>query len=230
MINLSLVIPCYNEAQNIFNLINELILNLENITYEIIIIDDNSTDESKAIYDKIDNDNINIYFNKRNMGQSFSIYKGVKLSSYNTIVTLDGDGQNDPKDIKNLIENYFNNFEIKLVSGIRVNRKDTFSKIIASKIANKIRALILKDHCPDTGCSLKIFEKKIFLRFKYFDGIHRFIPSLFEGFGYKVKYINVNHRKRLKGKSNYNNTQRLFKGIYDIIRVRNILNSVNKNL
>ena len=84
------------------------------------------------------------------MGQSFSIYKGVKLSSYNTIVTLDGDGQNDPKDIKNLIENYFNNFEIKLVSGIRVNRKDTFSKIIASKIANKIRALILKDHCPDT--------------------------------------------------------------------------------
>ena len=100
MNRLSVIIPCYNEAQNISNLINELILNLENITYEIIIIDDNSTDESKAIYDKIDNDNINIYFNKRNMGQSFSIYKGVKLSSYNTIVTLDGDGQNDPKDIK----------------------------------------------------------------------------------------------------------------------------------
>ena len=110
-----------------------------------------------------------------------------------------------------------------MVSGIRVNRKDSSIKIISSKIANYVRKKILNDNCNDTGCSLKLFKKKIFLQIPYFNGLHRFIPSFFEGLGYKVKYVNVRHRKRLKGKSKYGTLNRLFNGIYNIILVKKII-------
>lgn len=227
----SIIIPCFNESENIFKLVQEILDEIKSrYIFEIIIVDDCSTDQSKKVYSKFSfEENINILYNKKNMGQSYSLRKGMLSSKYETVLTIDGDGQNNPKDIPDLIEKYFSDNFLLLVSGIRIERKDSLSKIIASKLANTIRSTILRDTCKDTGCSLKVFNKKIFLDFEYFNGIHRFIPSLFEGYGHKVHYINVNHRKRLKGKSNYNNTQRLFKGINDIIRVRKILNSANKN-
>ena len=110
-----------------------------------------------------------------------------------------------------------------LVGGIRKKRQDSLTKILSSRVANKIRSMIFNDGCNDTGCSLKIFDKQIFLKFPFFSGIHRFLPSLFTGYGYRTFFIDVDHRLRIKGSSNYGTLDRLFRGIIDIIKVRKII-------
>ena len=161
--------------------------------------------------------------------QSKSLLTGIKSANFNDIVTIDGDGQNNPKDILNLTNIYFLNQNLNLVGGIRKNRKDNFTKIISSKIANKVRGFILKDNCKDTGCSLKIFNKSVFLSFPFFDGIHRFLPALFAGYGKKMIFIDVDHRHRGSGVSKYDTFGRLFKGIRDIIKVVIILKKIKRN-
>ena len=225
----SVVIPVYNESTNILNLCNELTEVLKNIDHEIIIIDDCSTDDTHYKLKKINNDIIKIITNKKNRGQSFSIFTGIKVALNETIVTIDGDGQNDPKDILKLASCYFENEKISLVGGVRIKRKDTKLKIISSIIANKVRSFILKDQCPDTGCGLKIFEKKVTLKFPFFDGIHRFLPALFTGVNAQTKFIYVNHRPRIYGISKYNTFGRLIRGIIDIFKVKNIIKNLNKN-
>ena len=167
---------------------------------------------------KIKDFNFKIICNEINVGQSKSIEIGIKAAKSNTIVTIDGDGQNIPIDIIKIADLYFRSTEIKLVSGIRLKRKDNVIKLISSKLANAVRRFILKDKCNDTGCSLKIFDKQIFLSFPFFDGIHRFIPAFFVRNNFNVKYINVGHRPRLKGKSKYGTKDRLTKGVMDLIR------------
>ena len=221
----SVIIPVYNEEENLLQLVDEIKDSLSDTkNYEIIFINDASTDNTFEILKNIKDSKITILNNKINRGQSFSISYGIKKSFFNTIITIDGDGQNDPKDIPNLLKHYLSSDSIKLVGGIRLVRKDNFLKIISSKIANYLRSRILKDNCSDTGCSLKIFDKQIFLNFPYFDGIHRFLPGLFSGYGFKTKFINVNHRSRKYGFSKYGTVNRLFKGIRDIIKVKKILN------
>lgn len=225
MNSFSIVIPVYNESKNIVTLINE-IESAINYTdqYEIIIVNDCSTDNTHDILKQYKNNKkFKILDNKINKGQSSSIFRGIQKSLYDTIVTIDGDCQNDSNDIKNLYDVFFTSDNIKLVSGIRKNRKDSVLKIYSSKIANYFRDLILRDGCKDTGCSLKIFDKKIFLEFPFFNGIHRFLPSLYVGFGYKVIYINVHHRKRLHGKSKYGTFKRLINGVRDILHVRRVI-------
>ena len=141
---------------------------------------------------------------------------------------MDSDGQNNPIDIPNLLNNFFAENNVSLISGIRYKRKDNFIKIASSKIANKVRSYILNDNCSDTGCSLKVFDKNKFLEFPFFDGIHRFLPALFNGYGYKVLFINVEHRARMSGKSKYGTIDRLFKGIFDLIKVNNIIKNYAK--
>ncbi len=225
----SIVIPLFNEEKNITSLIPEILDNISIYNnYEIILINDASTDETLNTIRKIKNNSIKIINNLNNKGQSYSIHKGIENSKNNIIITFDGDGQNDPNDIPKLLEIYISNSEIKLIGGIRKNRKDTIIKKVSSRIANTIRSIILKDNCKDTGCSLKIFDKKIFLSFPYFDGIHRFLPALFKGYGYKTKFINVNHRTRKYGISKYGTLNRLFIGIRDILKVNRMLK--NKKL
>ncbi len=220
----SIVIPLFNESQNIKFLIEEINFSLKDFQeFEIILINDNSIDNTLDIIKKINYKNIKILNNKNNKGQSFSIHKGIKHSLNNIIVTIDGDGQNDPSDISKLIKLYLQKDNIKLVGGIRLKRKDNYIKIISSKIANFTRSKILNDECMDTGCSLKVFNRDIFLSFPYFDGIHRFLPALFKGYGYETKFIEVNHRTRKYGKSNYGTYDRLIRGIRDINRVKRIL-------
>ena len=218
----SIIIPCFNEAENIPSLLNEINQELIDFEYEIIIIDDKSTDNSIEIIKK-NNHNIKVLENKFNKGQSFCISKGVKISNSNTIVTIDCDGQNNPADIKKLFLIYKKNKTVKLVGGIRNKRIDNFTKIISSKIANSIRSKILNDQCKDTGCSLKIFDRDIFLNFPYFNGIHRFLPALFKGYGHITIFIEVNHRKRKYGVSKYGTINRLFIGIRDILIVKKII-------
>ncbi len=182
---------------------------------------DNSLNEIK----KLNNNYVKCVNNNKNLGQSFSIIKGIELSSYDTIVTLDGDLQNDPKDIMSLVNTFFNE-KMCLVGGIRNKRKDSFFKIFASKFANKIRMIILNDNCNDTGCSLKVFSKSIFLKIPKFNGIHRFLPALFKSFNCKIKFINVSHRPRIHGSSKYGNILRLFQGIRDIFKVMLIIRKI----
>ena len=226
----SIVVPLFNESENIIPLLKEIELSLKEYdNYEIVLINDSSTDNTAKIISNIKNKSIKIINNKNNKGQSYSIYKGIQLSLNETIITLDGDGQNDPRDIPKLLNLYFVNDKIKLVGGIRKKRQDSYIKIYSSKIANYVRSKILSDNCKDTGCSLKVFSKNIFLKFPYFDGMHRFLPALFSGFGYKTFFLEVDHRKRKKGFSKYGTFDRLYKGIIDIRKVINILKE-NKDI
>ena len=226
MEKVSIVIPVYNEQENIEILINE-IMNISVIDFisEIIIVNDHSSDNSINIILKLQSifNKIKLINHEHNCGQSKSIHTGISHATTNTIITLDGDLQNNPSDIQELMKIYFSDINIKLVSGIRIKRKDSLSKILSSKIANFIRSRYLSDNCKDTGCSLKVFDKDIFLSFPYFDGIHRFLPALFNGYGYKTKYVTVNHRKRKFGVSKYDNLKRLYRGVADMVRVNKII-------
>lgn len=230
MHKVSICIPIFNEEQNIDPLFedifgSELYLNVD----EIIFIDDKSTDKSLHKINKISEfyNKVRVISLPRNKGQSYCLYTAIKKSKNDVVASIDGDCQNPPKELLKLIKIYFdeNNIkkQIKLVAGIRIKRQDSLGKIYASFFANKMRQIILKDNCSDTGCSLKVFDKKIFLKNNFFDGIHRFIPSLFEGRKYNVKYINVDHKKRKYGKTKYNNITRLIWGIRDILKVRKII-------
>ena len=231
MIAFSLIIPVFNEGKNITNLVYEIYDSLKNYKdFEVILVNDYSNDNTLLEIDALkSNFPIKIINNKKNYGQSYSIKEGISKSKHDIIITIDGDGQNNPKDIPSLLKVYFNNNQIKLVGGIRNKRKDSNIKLISSKIANTIRSNILKDNCQDTGCSLKVFDKRIFLNFPFFDGIHRFLPALFKGYGYKTTFINVDHRPRLYGRSNYGTVGRLFKGLLDLIRVAIIVKKFKRN-
>lgn len=220
----SIVIPCFNESSNIPNLLNEIKYELSEFNYEIIIVDDYSSDNSVEVIKKFDN-NIVIIENYSNQGQSFSISEGVKCSKSNTIITLDCDGQNNPKDIKKLFSIYKNNSDIKLVGGLRLRRIDSYVKIFSSKVANAIRKFFLKDDCIDSGCGLKVFDKEIFLRLPFFNGIHRFLPALYKGKNCSTHFTSVDHRARKFGNSKYGTMKRAFNGIIDLIKVYYIIKS-----
>ena len=232
----SIVIPIFNEQENIKLLYQEIVNSIDkNIyEYEVNFVDDKSTDGSFDILDKLrkENNNVNLIENKKNYGQSFALKNGILNSRYSAILTIDGDGQNNPKDIEK-ITNIFFSSDYKLVGGLRLKRMDNIVKIFSSKIANLIRSKIFKDNCRDTGCSLKIFDKLIFLQFIFFNGIHRFLPALFTGLGYQTRFIEVDHRPRLFGISKYGTFKRLYMGVYDIYRVLKIIKTLksktNKN-
>jgi len=227
---ISIIIPIYNESENIFRLIDEIYSYLnKKYQFEIIIINDHSTDNFLELFEKKNYNNVFLFNNDKNLGQSKSLQIGILKSRFDDILTIDGDGQNNPIDILKLLDIYNkNNFD--LVSGIRVKRQDSLIKIISSKIANKIRSFILKDNCPDTGCALKIFKKGCFLSVPYFNGIHRFIPALFIGYGYKVFYVSVDHRIRKFGKSKYGIFLRLLRGIKDMYKVSKIIKKKKHNV
>ncbi len=231
MDNFSIIIPIFNEGKNIEKLLIEIYENLYNFNnFEVIVVNDGSTDDTKLILKKLkDKHQINIIDLNKNYGQSFAIREGVLKAKNNIIITIDGDGQNNPADIKKLLLFFINEKIFSLVGGIRIKRKDSLIKIFSSKIANFIRNLILKDECPDTGCSLKVFDKNIFLSFPFFDGMHRFLPALFKGFGKKNHFIYVDHRSREFGISKYDTFRRGIRGIRDLIKVVKIIKKFKRN-
>ena len=220
--DISIVIPVYNEQDNIIQLIKEVRATLEKkINYEIIIVDDGSDDNTYEAVNKIkkNNKNITIISHKKNYGQSIGIRTGIIEANSEYIVTLDGDGQNDPRDILKLIKSFDTKVSFMMVIGNRVNRIDSIAKKVASRLAFQIRRLLLKDTTPDTGCAIKLFRKKDFLQLPFFNHIHRFLPFLFNTFGGKVISIPVNHRSRISGISKYSNFQRFLVGINDLYGV-----------
>ena len=222
--DISIVIPIYNEQDNIIQLIKEVRAALEKkINYEIIIVDDGSDDNTYEAVNKIkkNNKNITIISHIKNYGQSVGLRTGITEANSEYIVTLDGDGQNDPADIPKLLEafNAADDRAYRMVTGHRVNRRDSLSKRIGSRLANWVRSRLLNDANPDTGCALKLFEREMFLRLPYFDHMHRFLPALAKRAGCHVTVVPVNHRGRLHGQSKYSNFGRLIVGIPDLLGV-----------
>lgn len=234
---ISIVIPVFNEGKNIINLIDEIEKVMKNIiAFEILVVDDGSTDNTyKQILKKMKIfKDVKILKHNKNYGQSISLRTGIVQAKHNYIVTLDGDGQNNPKDITKIIKIYNNKKPFLLVIGNRVKRNDTKMRRLASRAAYVIRKVILKDNTPDTGCAIKMFRKKDFLLLPFFNHIHRFLPILFKAYGGEVISIPVDHRNRMSGISKYSNLQRATVGIYDLfgvlwLRKRSLMPSLYKN-
>ena len=217
MISLSFVIPVYNEALNVEKEHQEIVdvCKAEGYASEIIFIDDGSTDETLHTLKQLSP--IKIISMRKNFGQTAALNAGIEHSEYKYIVIMDGDLQNDPRDIPKMIR-HLNENDLDVVSGWRDQRKDRASKRIVSRGANLLRKLLLKDGIHDSGCSFKIFKKKCFENVKLYGEMHRFIPAILKIKGFRVGEVKVNHRPRIAGKTKYN-WKRTVKGFVDIISV-----------
>ena len=219
--SLSVVVPVRNEEYNVADLISEIRKSLKNkINYEIIYVDDGSTDQT---YKNLINlqktyKELRVVRHQKSCGQSTAVRTGVKHAKFNWIATLDGDGQNNPDDIPQLLNALKEGVE--LVGGNRRHsRRDTWIKRISSVIANSVRSWMLQDDTPDTGCGLKLFSRDAFLDLPYFDHMHRFLPALIKRRGGLIESVPVSHRQRAHGQSNYGTIDRLLVGIVDIFGV-----------
>ncbi|MBS0279863.1 MAG: glycosyltransferase family 2 protein [Proteobacteria bacterium] len=219
----SVVVPVKDEAGNVAALAREIAAALAHEPdHEIIFVDDGSTDGTTQILTGLKDEiaGFRPLRHHRNLGQSRGIDTGVKAAKGEIIVTLDGDGQNDPADIPTLLAKLRANPALGMVSGVRVKRQDTASRRIASKLGNRFRNAMLGDGATDTGCGIKAFYRAAFLELPYFDHMHRYLIALVQRHGWKVDYAPVNHRPRLAGRSKYTNLGRTLVSIHDMLGVR----------
>lgn len=223
---ISVIIPVLNEEENVVPLLEEISFAAQTIPIsEIIFVDDGSGDNTYKILraKRAEHVYLRVIKHKNTSGQSAALWTGIKAAGNDLIVTLDGDGQNDPADIKLLYEKYkkftANHAKVMIV-GERKKRHDTWIRRVSSRIANGIRSKMLSDQTHDTGCSLKFFKRQDFLNLPYFDHMHRFLPALMMRDGVQLLHVGVSHRPRQSGKSKYGTLDRLFVGIVDLFGVR----------
>ncbi|WP_426418033.1 glycosyltransferase family 2 protein [Bradyrhizobium genosp. A] len=220
--SVSIVVPVRNEADNIAPLIEEITAALDGRwAYEIIYVNDGSTDATGERLAAImaQRDNLRQLRHARSGGQSAAVRSGVRAARGAIVATLDGDGQNNPAFLPDLIAAVQKGANIGLAAGQRVGRKDTGFKKFQSRVANKVRNAILQDGTRDTGCGLKAFRREVFLTMPYFDGLHRFLPALVRREGFDIAYVDVIDRPRHSGVSNYGFFDRLWIGIMDLAGV-----------
>jgi glycosyltransferase involved in cell wall biosynthesis len=220
---LSVVVPVKDEAENAAPLAREIARALAGgPAHEIIFVDDGSSDatatELTALRTEIPQ--LRVLRHARNLGQSRGVRSGVTAAKGDVIVTLDGDGQNDPADIPRLLVALRNDPGLAMVSGVRVKRKDTASRRLASRLGNGFRNFLLKDGATDTGCGLKAFRREAYLGLPYFDHQHRFLIALMRREGHGVGFVPVGHRPRGTGRSKYTNFGRMMVSIADLLGVR----------
>lgn len=218
---ISVVIPVFNEDENISILSSAIHTAMSDIgySYECIFVDDGSTDESHKEMKRVceENDNFRIVRLKDNCGQTAALDAGFKASRGKYIVMMDADLQNDPFDIPLLIVN-IDGYD--MVYGWRFKRQDPLIKIVSGKVANYIRNKLTSENIKDTGCSLKIFRRECLNKIRLYNGMHRFLPTLFKMEGFSVKEVRVKHNPRVFGKSKYNVRNRIFKSFLDLLAVR----------
>ena len=221
-IAVSVVVPVKDEAGNVGPLAREIAAALRAEPHEIIFVDDGSTDATAAELQalKAEIPALRVLRHARNLGQSRSIRTGVMAARGGIVVTLDGDGQNDPADTPKLLALLRSDPGLAMVSGVRVKRQDKASRRLASRLGNGFRNALLGDGASDTGCGLKAFHRDMFLGLPYFDHMHRFLIALIQREGGKVGYAPVNHRPRLQGASKYTNFGRLLVSVHDLLGVR----------
>ena len=219
----SVVVPVRNEAENIAPLIAEIAAALDGrFAYEIIYVNDGSTDATpeRLVAEMKTRVNLRRIDHAKSTGQSAAVRSGVRAARGAIVATLDGDGQNNPSFLPDLIVALQKGGErVGLVAGQRVGRKDTGFKKFQSRGANSVRNGILQDGTRDTGCGLKAFRRDVFLMMPYFDGLHRFLPALVRREGFEIAYVDVIDRPRHSGVSNYGFFDRLWIGIMDLAGV-----------
>ena len=219
---LSVVVPVHNELENVANLISEIDAALSGVcTFEMVFVNDASKDATLAVLTAllVKHSNLRVYSHIKQSGQSTAVRTGVMRARADWVVTLDGDGQNNPADIPKLLAERESFGQVACFAGWRKDRRDTWLKRVSSKIANAVRSRLLRDATPDSGCGIKLFPRQAFLELPYFDHMHRFLPALFARSGLPTKSVVVTHRARVAGVSKYGLWNRLWVGIVDIIGV-----------
>lgn len=222
----SVVIPVFNEAEAIDGLLREVFAALSTVSepFEVIVVDDGSSDATPAVLSQCRHDlgpRLRIVRHRRQSGQSAGVRTAVLAARMPWIVTLDGDGQNDPADIPALLTARIDPADAtpRLVCGHRRRRRDGWVKRLSSRVANHVRSRLLGDGILDTGCGLKVFPRETFTRLPWFDHMHRFLPALMRREGIGVIAVDVNHRPRTRGVSKYGVGNRLWVGIVDMLGV-----------
>jgi len=220
---LSVVIAVYNEAENVGPVLAELVAALGGLAAcEIVFVDDGSTDGTADRLSGADGGHVRVRTLQldRRCGKLAALRTGIAAAQAEWVATMDGDGQNDPRDIPPMLElGRSAAGSAPLVAGVRLRRHDTLSRRLATKFANGFRQAVLGDHCPDSGCGLKAFRRADFLELPAFEGMHRFLPALFQAYGHPLVCKPVTHRPRLKGRSKYTNLGRALVGIGDMLGV-----------
>ncbi len=216
-ITISVVVPVFNEEGNIAKLHSEIkeVCESNGYDYEIIFVNDGSSDSTAEVCRSLKP--LKYIEMRRNFGQTAAMDAGIKASKHEYIVTMDGDGQNDPADIPNMIQ-YLINEDVDVVSGWRKNRKDTFMKRFVSRGANFLRHILIHDGIHDSGCSLKVYKRECFKGINLYGEQHRFIPAILKIKGFSIGEVVVNHRPRTSGYTKYN-WKRTIKGFVDMISV-----------
>jgi dolichol-phosphate mannosyltransferase len=215
----SVIVPLFNEEENISILQTELRAALDGLDYEIVFVDDGSVD---CTVERIETaPNVRLIRFEKNTGQSAALYAGIQAARGANAVLIDGDLQNDPADIPRLLAEIARGAD--LVCGYRINRQDTLVKRLTSWIANAVRSRFTKDGVRDTGCTLKAIRRECVSALIPFKGMHRFIPALIKGAGYRVVEIPVNHRPRRFGQSKYGLGNRALRATIDMFGVRWLL-------
>jgi glycosyltransferase involved in cell wall biosynthesis len=220
----SIVVPVRNEQGNVAPLVADIMAACADLdAFEIVYVNDGSTDgTAAALQAEIKRCGVlKVVTHRMSCGQSAAVRSGVRHARAPVIVTLDGDGQNDPVFIPAMVAKLAEaGPDVGLVQGQRIGRKDTGFKRMQSRIANGVRGWILQDATRDTGCGLKCFRREAYLALPYFDALHRFMPALMKREGYDVVHLDVRDRPRLTGVSNYGFFDRLWVGIIDLAGVR----------
>lgn len=221
---LSIVIPIHNEEGNIIPLLHEIRQALVGHQYEIICVDDCSTDQSQELLCqyRAGYPELRVIRLQRQCGQSAALRVGVQEARFPLIVTLDGDGQNDPADIERFLHcfaEHETSAARQLIIGHRRKRRDPGWRQVSSRIANAVRRFLLRDGAPDSGCGIKAFSRDFFLDLPSFHHMHRFLPALVRQHGGSVYSLIVNHRDRSSGRSHYGILDRLWAGIVDLLGV-----------
>ena len=221
-IAISAVVPVKDEAGNVAPLAREFAAALKSQPHEIIFVDDGSTDGTAEALAALRSEipQLRVLRHRRNLGQSRGVRSGVLAAKGAVIVTLDGDGQNDPADIPKLLAELSRDDSLAMVSGVRVKRQDTASRRLASRLGNGLRNWLLKDGASDTGCGLKAFRREAYLALPYFDHQHRFLIALMRREGFGISFVPVGHRARGSGRSKYTNLGRMLVSVNDLLGMR----------
>jgi glycosyltransferase involved in cell wall biosynthesis len=226
----AIVVPARNEAANLAELLPEIESVLVGREHEIILVDDGSTDDTPALVTRlaIGLPSLRSVRHAKPLGKSSAIWTGVLAARAPLVITLDGDGQNDPRFIPDLIAP-FADARVGLVAGQRVGRKGSYAKKVASRVANRLRRALLHDDTRDTACGVKAFRRGAFLRLPFFETAHRFLPALFICDGWDVAHLDVADRPRHHGTSHYGILDRLAVGIPDLFGVWWLLRRRRRN-
>ena len=218
---LSVVVPAYNEEENIVPLAEEIIAALGELTggFELILVDDASTDTTRQAIEALTHPAVRVVLHRINCGQSAAVGSGFQAARGEWVGTLDGDGQNDPADLPKLLA-LAEAQVVTCATGVRSKRRDTFLRRFSSKVANGFRNWITGDQVSDSGCGIRVVRRAALREIPVFNGMHRFLPTLLRGQGYTVVEMPVNHRERLRGTSKYGVHNRLWRGIRDCFGIR----------